>query len=556
MKALRIVILAAFLALAVSSPASARDPGRWTLTGWSSVSNFYWQGVTSAGPTAPLYFSGISEGLYRTSRRLRQTAASSAVIPASVKAVEGYNHVGDISFDGADGKRVLLPLECYTPGATERPEHLRHGRHRHRGSQYSRVPLLREARSQRDREGDVGGGVAGWAAVDLERQRPACLPRGGREPGERRPGGRADPFGAPARRRRAAERRQRCGVQGRPPLPRGRAGYDLPDLVGEPGHRRAPSRGRAEQRAGRGGGAPHHFAAQRHAALLGRPAGAEAEFPAERRAAPLHPGGSPGAARDRPRVAPGWASPPAAGARDAPRRSGRGREGERCRRARADERERTGHAPARAGRPGQLRGDGPQGPARGAVTVPAARPGAGAREFGGRLGSAALGDLVDVADVRHVARLAARLSLKPAVQDLLEQRLARRAQRQREHVRVIPLPRAASGLGVGTEGGPDARHLVGRDRGAGAGPAADDALVGAPLRHVAGGGLAGPRPVVALLAAQRAVHDRIVAAATQLVEHGLGHAGALVGCDRDPHFAQPSLDACPSCPRSRSPRAV
>lgn len=121
MKALRIVILAAFLALAVSSPASARDPGRWTLTGWSSVSNFYWQGVTSAGPTAPLYFSGISEGLYRTSRTLRQTAANSAVIPASVKAVEGYNHVGDISFDGADGKRVLLPLECYTPGAPNGP---------------------------------------------------------------------------------------------------------------------------------------------------------------------------------------------------------------------------------------------------------------------------------------------------------------------------------------------------------------------------------------------------------------------------------------------------
>ena len=33
-----------------------------------------------------------------------------------MKAVEGYNHVGDISFDGADGKRVLLPLECYTSG--------------------------------------------------------------------------------------------------------------------------------------------------------------------------------------------------------------------------------------------------------------------------------------------------------------------------------------------------------------------------------------------------------------------------------------------------------
>jgi hypothetical protein len=37
-------------------------------------------------------------------------------IPATVKATEGYNHIGDISYDRAEGGRVLLPLECYTPG--------------------------------------------------------------------------------------------------------------------------------------------------------------------------------------------------------------------------------------------------------------------------------------------------------------------------------------------------------------------------------------------------------------------------------------------------------
>ena len=100
--------------LALCAPAAAKDPGRWTLSGWSSVSNSYWQGVTSAGPTAPLYFSGPVEGLHRTNRWLSQTATISPAIPASVKAVEGYNHVGDISFDGRDGKRVLLPLECYS----------------------------------------------------------------------------------------------------------------------------------------------------------------------------------------------------------------------------------------------------------------------------------------------------------------------------------------------------------------------------------------------------------------------------------------------------------
>jgi len=47
MKGLRIVILAALLALAVSSPTGARDPGRWTLTGWSSVSNFVWSPFAS-----------------------------------------------------------------------------------------------------------------------------------------------------------------------------------------------------------------------------------------------------------------------------------------------------------------------------------------------------------------------------------------------------------------------------------------------------------------------------------------------------------------------------
>jgi hypothetical protein len=116
MRRLRTAALAALLALALCAPAAAKDPGRWTLSGWSNVSNLYWQGVTSAGPTGPLYFSGLIEGLHRTDRWLNQTATVTPAIPAEVKALEGYNHVGDISFDGRDGKRVLLPLECYTPG--------------------------------------------------------------------------------------------------------------------------------------------------------------------------------------------------------------------------------------------------------------------------------------------------------------------------------------------------------------------------------------------------------------------------------------------------------
>ncbi len=113
MKALRTAALGLALALVLSAPASARDPGRWTLTGWSSVSNSYWQGVTTAGPGKPLFFSGLFTGLHRTARNLRQTGTVDPVIPASVFTAEGYNHVGDIGYQGG---RVLLPLECYTPG--------------------------------------------------------------------------------------------------------------------------------------------------------------------------------------------------------------------------------------------------------------------------------------------------------------------------------------------------------------------------------------------------------------------------------------------------------
>jgi len=110
---LRIAALGFALALVCSAPASARDPGRWTLTGWSSVPNVYWQGVTTPGPGKPLFFSGFANGLHRTTRALRQTATVEPAIPPSVTAAEGYNHVGDVGYQGG---RVLLPLECYTPG--------------------------------------------------------------------------------------------------------------------------------------------------------------------------------------------------------------------------------------------------------------------------------------------------------------------------------------------------------------------------------------------------------------------------------------------------------
>jgi hypothetical protein len=104
------------LALLLPATAAAKDPGRWTLTGWSSVPNTYWQGVASAGPNSPIFFSGLFEGLHRTAPSLRQTGTVASALTDGVKTVEGYNHVGDIAWHGAEGGRVLLPLECYTPG--------------------------------------------------------------------------------------------------------------------------------------------------------------------------------------------------------------------------------------------------------------------------------------------------------------------------------------------------------------------------------------------------------------------------------------------------------
>ena len=96
-------------------------------------------------------------------------------------------------------------------------------------------------------------------------------------------------------------------------------------------------------------------------------------------------------------------------------------------------------------------------------------------------------------------------AVEPGVEDLAHQRLGRRPQAEREHVRVVPGARATRRLGVAAQSRPDAAHLVGRDRGPRAGPAADDRLVGGALRHVAGRALGGPGPVVAFFRSQRAV---------------------------------------------------
>ncbi len=111
-------LLAAALAVAlgVAPSAGAQDPGRWLLTGASSVPVSYWQGLTSDPAESNLYFVGIFEGLWRTTPQLHQTAGDPTEIPPGVMQAEGYNHIGDPTWNPGDGGRVLLPMECFTPG--------------------------------------------------------------------------------------------------------------------------------------------------------------------------------------------------------------------------------------------------------------------------------------------------------------------------------------------------------------------------------------------------------------------------------------------------------
>jgi len=111
-------LLASTLAfvLGIAPTAVAQDPGRWVLTGASSVPTVYWQGLTSDPAEANLYFVGLFEGLFRTTPLLHQVAGVPSAIPPDVGQAEGYNHIGDPTWSPGEGGRVLLPLECFTPG--------------------------------------------------------------------------------------------------------------------------------------------------------------------------------------------------------------------------------------------------------------------------------------------------------------------------------------------------------------------------------------------------------------------------------------------------------
>jgi hypothetical protein len=110
------VVVVVVLMAVVCPSATAKDPARWLLTGATSVPVPYWQGLTSDPAERRVFFAGVFEGLWRTTSLLKQTAGVPGAIPPAVKTSEGYNHIGDPTWNPDEGGRVLLPLECFTPG--------------------------------------------------------------------------------------------------------------------------------------------------------------------------------------------------------------------------------------------------------------------------------------------------------------------------------------------------------------------------------------------------------------------------------------------------------
>lgn len=119
---LGVVIVVGALAGLQAAPAVAG----WSGAGTTSTSVAYNQGITFDQSSGDFFLDGVSStsnsAIYRTDSGLSLQAANIAVIPPTK---QGYNHVGDLSFDSKNvsvtdtGKpRLLVPLECYYPSST------------------------------------------------------------------------------------------------------------------------------------------------------------------------------------------------------------------------------------------------------------------------------------------------------------------------------------------------------------------------------------------------------------------------------------------------------
>jgi hypothetical protein len=102
------VVLISLTIMAIAGWCAAPALAGWRSSTTTTASIAYNQGIAVDQTRSNFFFDGVSSttnsGLYRTDAKLAQTAANTAVIPATK---EGYNHAGDLSFDMV-GRRVLL----------------------------------------------------------------------------------------------------------------------------------------------------------------------------------------------------------------------------------------------------------------------------------------------------------------------------------------------------------------------------------------------------------------------------------------------------------------
>jgi hypothetical protein len=86
----------------------------WQLKSTTTASIAYNEGIAFDQALGNFYLDGVistsNSALYRANTSLAPTGANLAVLATK----EGYNHVGDLSFDPVR-RRLILPLECYDP---------------------------------------------------------------------------------------------------------------------------------------------------------------------------------------------------------------------------------------------------------------------------------------------------------------------------------------------------------------------------------------------------------------------------------------------------------
>jgi len=99
-----------FLGLLAATTAAVPARAAWVQTNVTSIPTDYYQGIADDG-AGHLFFDGPQHGGYRTDLALREQARNPDLIPPD----QPFNHIGDWTYDKAEGGRLILPLECYHP---------------------------------------------------------------------------------------------------------------------------------------------------------------------------------------------------------------------------------------------------------------------------------------------------------------------------------------------------------------------------------------------------------------------------------------------------------